>query len=103
MSSGLGAGYDNILGPLDATIGEKLATYHRGDTNREKRKQPAEEKTSSNKEKFEVNKELLYDGQGKLNDNVTSLTATTHMKYDYKDGQEGLQAPNISATGEAVI
>ena len=63
----------------------------------------AEETVISDKEKFKVNKELLYDGQGKHNNIITSHSTLSHMTYGLKGGQEGLQAPSIIATGDTVI
>ncbi len=103
MGSGTGAGYAKVLGPLDATIAAKLAKYHTGESpGRGKRERDAREQVNSDREKFAVNKEHLYDRQGKLNTIVTNFLTESHMECGPAEGQEGLQAPNIRETGDAV-
>ncbi len=103
MGSGTGAIYAKVLGPLDATIAAKLAKYHMGKSpGREKREREAGEQVNSDRDKFAVNKELLYNEQGKLNTIVTKFSTENHMECGPADGQEGLQAPNIMETGDAV-
>jgi hypothetical protein len=103
VGSGTGAGYAKVLGLLDATIAAKLAKYHTGESpGRGKRERDAREQVNSDREKFAVNKELLYNGQGKINTIVTNFSTESHMECGPAEGQEGLQAPNIRETGDAV-
>ncbi len=62
----MGARYAWVLGLLDATIGEKEANnHHTGDSTKQKKRLHTEKATAPNVCKnFEVNRELLYDGQG---------------------------------------
>ena len=102
---GTGAKYEKVLGPLDAIIGAKLAKYHTGASPGRGKQERTTEKTEDNdREKFAVNKELLYDGQGKLNTIVTQVSTKNHMEFGNAGKNEGLQAPNIrdgaKVTGE---
>jgi hypothetical protein len=102
--SGTGAGYAKVLGPLDVTIAAKqLAKHHTGESTRiGKKKQLAPEPSNINRATFKVDKELLYDGQGKINTIVDIISNESHAGCGLDASLDGLQAPNIEETGEAV-
>jgi hypothetical protein len=77
--SGTGARYAKVLGPLDVTIAAKLAKHHTGESTRiGKKKQPTPEPSNINRAMFKVDKELLYDGQGKINTIVDIISNKSH-------------------------
>jgi hypothetical protein len=101
--SGTGAGYAKVLGPLDVTIAAKLAKHHMGKSTRiGKKKQPAPEPSNIDRATFKVDKELLYDGQGKINPIVDIISNKVHAGCGPDASLDGLQARNIEETEEAV-
>ncbi len=101
--SGTGAGYAKVLGPLDVTIAAKLAKHHTGKSTRiGKKKRPAPEPSNIDRAMFKVDKELLYDGQGKINPIVDIISNKVHAGCGPDASLDGLQALNIEETGEAV-
>ncbi len=100
MGSGTGAGYAKVLGPLDATIAAKLAKYHTGESpGRGKRERVAREQVNSDREKFAVNKELLYDGQGKLNTIVTNFQQKVTWSVARQRAKRGYRHPTSGRRG----
>ncbi len=49
-----------------------------------------------------MNKELLYEGQGKSTTVGDNLSNESHMESGGDDNPEGLEAPCINKTGEAI-
>jgi hypothetical protein len=100
--SGTGAGYAKVLRPLDVTIAAKLAKHHTGESTRiGKKKRPAPEPSNIDRAMFEVDKELSYNGQGKINTIVDIISNESHAGCSPDASLDGLQAPNIKEIGEA--
>jgi hypothetical protein len=92
-----------VLGPLDVKIATKLVKNNADDTpGRGKRKLSEEVQNHVTKETFAVNKELLYEGQGKSTTVGDNLSNESHMESGSNNNREGLVAPCINETGEAI-
>jgi hypothetical protein len=92
-----------VLGPLDIKIATKLVKNNADDTpGRGKRKISEGVQKHNTKETFTVNKELLYEGQGKSTTVGDNLSNESHMESGGDDNPEGLEAPCINKTGEAI-
>ncbi len=92
-----------MLGPLDVKIATKLVKNNADDTpGRVKRKISEGVQKHVTEETFAVNKELLYEGQGKSTTVGDNLSNESHMESGGDNNREGLEAPCINETGEAI-
>ncbi len=96
-------GYARVLGPLDVKIATKLVRNKADDPPvRGKQKISEGAPTNGDRATFTVNKELLYDGKGKSNTIGDNLSNESNMGSGDVDSCEGLEAPCVNETGEAI-
>ncbi len=92
-----------MLGPLDVKIATKLV-WNKADDPPVRGKQKILEGAPTNGDRatFTVNKELLYDGKGKSNTIGDNLSNESNTGSGDDDSCEGLEAPCVNETGEAI-